>query len=210
MTAKTKEAEPKILFADEQSLAQLRMDMRGVLSLAKRLADLWNGMALVPPMSKAIMKELAAVGAVGFEDILWRYIKEETTRVHGPRYAAGLNRAAHNLQEYYDPVRATGILNAIVTQRERYHLGFHTDHIDFDDNGEPMITPETIQAFEGRFTAYDTPANRRKYEIFQKADEALKELEALMREVNAQGDPIQWQRGKGLVVYTPLFGFGRP
>ena len=204
MTAKTKEP----LFRDEKSLQQLRMDMRGVLGLAKRISDLWNSIPLCPPMSKAIMKELAVVGAVGFEDILWRHIQAETARIHGARYAAGLNRKAHDLTEYYDPVKATGTLNALVMQRERYHL-FHTDHIDFDSNGEPMITPETIQAFEGRYTAYDTPENRRKYEIFEKADQALKELEALMREVGAQGDPIKWERGKGLVVYKPLFGYGR-
>ena len=206
MKTQTKER-PAVLYRDERQISALHMDLRGVFALAKRVADLWNGMGCTPVCTPEILKQLKREGAMGLPDLLWSCIVSEAEKAHGKKYAMTLNRKSFALDQYYDPVAATALCNALVSQSDRYHLA-STDCVSFDENGEPYLDADTITRLEAPYTVYDSPENKRRFKVFDNAQKALAELQELLNEQRIPVDALTFQRGRGLTVTRPIFNYG--
>ena len=159
----------------------------------------------VPPMNKQIMARLMQSNAIEFDDLLWEFVRTEAVRVHGERYGKTLNRQAHNLSELYDHKAMTGLMNGLALHRERYQY-VRMGYVDFDGDGLPFIDADGVKQLEERFIAYDTPENRKRFQVWENITAAIKAVRELESEMGLPGKLLT---GKPTVA-QPMLRYGNP
>ncbi len=152
---------PAIIYENKAATAQLMQEISSVLSRAKRIADFWNGIGVVPPMNATIFNDLLkANAALNFDDYLFEHIKAEHAKHHGKRLAAGLNRGNYDFNQLYDSQTMHNLINALYHAKERWDYARWTV-LGWDENGEPFIDGDGVEQIRhGRCCVFDNPANR--------------------------------------------------